>query len=131
MNNKDQIARNKSLGTYGEVAAEKYLVQKGLVAIERNFYARGGEIDLVMKDPKDDVYIMIEVKTRKSNTFGSGIDSVTPLKVKKIMKAATSYFLKKLKLREVPIYQIDVVCLEIKDQKISFEHFENVGFEGW
>ncbi len=124
----NQTQKNKSLGAAGEIIAANFLIKKGYQLIEKNVHAQGGEIDLVMKDPEN-IYTMVEVKTRKSNAFGDGASAITKSKLEKICSAAEHYFLKKLELNEVPDFQIDAVIVEIKNGEASCEHFEDVGME--
>ncbi len=130
MTTRKKIAQNKILGAKGEAVAAKYLMEKGLELIEHNFHAQGGEIDLVMRDPQHEEYVFVEVKTRKSRSFGDGLSAVTEGKIQKILKAIEDYFLKKLELKEVPEFRIDVVVLEVRDGRFFCEHIGNVGLEG-
>lgn len=49
-------------GKAGEDEALSYLVRQGLTLIERNFRCRGGEIDLIMQDGGEVVFV--EVSSR-------------------------------------------------------------------
>ncbi|WP_276661388.1 YraN family protein, partial [Syntrophomonas wolfei] len=60
---------NRELGLWGEELAAQYLGKKGYKILERNFYTRYGELDLVCE--KDDNIVFVEVKTRRSTRFGS------------------------------------------------------------
>ena len=55
---------NKILGNDGEKEATEYLIKNGYKIIERNFFCKRGEIDIIAKD--GDTIVFIEVKTRKS-----------------------------------------------------------------
>lgn len=54
-------------GKTGEKSAENYLIEKGYSLIARNFKAHPGEIDLIMLDGADLVFV--EVKAWKSLSF--------------------------------------------------------------
>jgi len=55
----------------------------------RNFRCRLGEIDLIMKD--EDCVVFAEVRYRKNADYGSGADSVTGTKQKRIIRAARRF----------------------------------------
>ena len=80
---------NKEIGNFGEDAACKYLQQNGIEVIKRNFYCRGGEIDIIAKD--GDTIVFAEVKTRKSSEFGTPGEFVDYRKQEKITATALYY----------------------------------------
>ena len=97
-------------GRATEAFAEKYLIQQGLKAIDRNVHCRQGEIDLVMRD--DDTFVFVEVKYRKNNHFGSAIESVSLAKQNKIRHCVAFFFHKKnLNEYNTPC-RFDVIALE-------------------
>ncbi len=77
------------LGIKAEKLAKQYLEQQGLVMLTRNFHCRGGEIDLIMQQEKNLVFV--EVRYRKNTAFGSPAETVTKTKQKKIITAANYY----------------------------------------
>ena len=76
----------KSIGSQGEQIAEQYLRKQGLQYLNRNANYRFGEIDLVMLDK--DTIVFIEVRVRSNPHYGSGAESVTFNKQRKLIKAA-------------------------------------------
>lgn len=78
-------------GLEGETLALEYLEQQGLVLVQRNYRCKLGEIDLIMRDK--DTLIFVEVKLRKSDTFGSAAAMVTHAKQKKLLKAARHFMM--------------------------------------
>jgi len=79
------------LGAWGEHQAEVYLLEHGMELLERNFRTRFGEIDLVMKQVEQLVFV--EVKTRSNDKFGMPEESVTPRKQEHLIKAAEQYLM--------------------------------------
>jgi len=73
-------------GRAAEEAAAKLLCAKGMTVVERNFRAKVGEIDLVLKD--HDEIVFVEVRARASAAFGGAAASVGGAKRRKLIKAA-------------------------------------------
>ena len=81
----------KKTGEYGEKVAEKYLNNRGYKTIAKNFHSQGGEIDLIMKN-SDNVFVFVEVKTRRNDKFGSPKDAITKKKIEKMLDAIQRFF---------------------------------------
>jgi putative endonuclease len=93
-------------GAQAEEAAAKFLTDRGLRLLERNYRCRFGEIDLVMSDGRTTVFV--EVRYRRNNTFGGSVESVTTAKRKKLLLAARHYMAAK---KEFPDCRFDAVLL--------------------
>lgn len=76
-------------GFAAEQMAATFLLDKGLILVERNFHCRFGEIDLIMQD--GNVLVFIEVKLRTSTAFGAAAYSITPKKQQKLLLTAQYY----------------------------------------
>lgn len=83
---------SRARGRKGEDIACEYLLQSGMAIMERNYYSRFGEIDIIANDDK--YIIFIEVKLRRKNSMVSGLESVTFLKQKRIIRTAKIYLSK-------------------------------------
>lgn len=79
-------------GNKGEDLACEYLQKQGYKILERNFRIRGGEIDIVAYDKE--YLVFVEVKTRYSHEYGLPVESITPWKIKYLLKTAQFYILK-------------------------------------
>jgi len=79
----------KSIGDFGEQEARKYLENKGYIFLDKNYRTRFGEIDIIMLDT--DTTVFIEVKTRKSSSFGYASEYVDFRKQDRIRKTCISY----------------------------------------
>jgi putative endonuclease len=101
------------LGQMGEDAAVAFLKQQGYHILERNFRNALGEIDIIAKDR--DTVCFIEVKTRKTDAFGSPFESVTKAKQRKIIFVALSYI--KSRGREEANVRFDVVSVILGDEE--------------
>lgn len=82
-------SRGRELGAAGEKAAADLLRSRGYQVVGAGFLARRGEIDLVCV--RRGVLVMIEVKTRTGDEFGSPLDAVGPRKRRALMSAAAEY----------------------------------------
>lgn len=79
----------RQIGNVGEDYIAQLLQRKGFRLLQRNFYIRGGEIDLILE--KQGKLIFVEVKTRSGNEFGSAFDSITAKKKQHLRRAAELY----------------------------------------
>jgi len=72
------MAAKDELGARGEHIAERHLVRRGLTVLDRNWRCPQGEIDLVLRDGDETVFV--EVKTRSSVAFGHPLEAITAAK---------------------------------------------------
>lgn len=79
----------RNLGDLGENLAMRHLTGKGYNLVARNYFIRGGEIDLIME--KDGILIFVEVKTRRNNNFGTAAEALTTIKKRKLLRAIRTY----------------------------------------
>ncbi len=113
----------KDEGDEGERLAAEFLSKKGYKIIERNFRIRGGEIDIIAIH--DNTLVFIEVKTRSSNKFGTPLESITPWKLKALIRTAQFYKIKHKNLPEG--MRVDAVTVEYDySGKPLIEHVENI-----
>lgn len=92
----------------------EYLENLGYKILERNFRIRGGEIDIVAKDPRGEL-VFVEVKTRWSHEYGLPVESVTPWKINFLLKAA-KFYVQKINWGDKS-YRLDFVGVDLIDSK--------------
>lgn len=80
------------IGEKAEQAALLFLEKKGLTLLARNYRCKLGEIDLIMRDNAEVVFI--EVRQRSHPNYSQAAESVTHAKQRKIIKTATHYLQK-------------------------------------
>lgn len=85
----------RAKGKHGEQLALNHLVNQGLMLVEQNFSSRYGEIDIIMRD--SDEWVFVEVRMRQSQAFGGGLESVTRSKQRKLINTAEYYMQKHYK----------------------------------
>ena len=115
----------KEIGNFGEKIAEQYLKQKGYIILDKNFECRQGEIDIIALDKKEIVFV--EVKTRRSNKYGTPSEAVNKIKQKHMFQSI-KYYLYIRNLTEEFI-RIDVIEVYIKDNEYKVNHIKQA-FEG-
>ncbi len=76
-------------GEAAEARALTHLTQQGLTLLQRNFRCKHGELDLIMLDNED--LVVVEVRFRKSDRYGSAAESVTVAKQSRIIAATHAY----------------------------------------
>jgi len=76
-------------GQRGERLAANYLQEQGLKPLRHNVLYRQGEIDLIMQDGEQLVFV--EVRYRQDDAYGGPLASVTISKQRKLIKAAQRY----------------------------------------
>lgn len=72
-----------------ESIAARYLEHRGLTVLTRNYRCRGGEVDLVCRDGR--TLVFVEVRLRRSASYGGAGASVTPTKQRRVILAAEHY----------------------------------------
>jgi putative endonuclease len=79
-------ATTDAVGAYGERVAARLLTEAGLVLLDRNWRCTSGELDIVARDGTTIVFC--EVKTRRTDQFGTPVDAVNPTKVRRLRALA-------------------------------------------
>jgi len=116
--------KRREVGILGEKIAVDYLSKQGYRVMETNFRCREGEIDIVAE--KDDFLVFVEVRTRRSTSFVTPEESVTPSKIERLITLGQTYIESHQDLP--PSWRIDVVAVELTHEaRVSrIELFENV-----
>lgn len=108
-------------GTGGEKLAEKFLTEKGFKLIEKNYHFGKGEIDLIFDD--NGILVFVEVKARRTDTYGEPEDSITPKKRKQIRRIAAGYLWEK-QIENVEC-RFDVIAIKWEDDKPQIKYIPN------
>jgi putative endonuclease len=83
------MAAKDELGARGERIAEQHLLRRGLTLLDRNWRCPQGEIDLVLRD--GDEVVFVEVKTRSSVAFGHPLEAITAAKLARLRRLAGAW----------------------------------------
>jgi putative endonuclease len=81
---------SRAKGNLAEDKANEFLLASGYRVLERNFYSRFGEIDIIAL--KDEVLHFVEVKSGLD--YESAVQNITPKKLSRLIKTAHVYMKK-------------------------------------
>ena len=104
----------KQRGDAAEALALAHLQGRGLRLVERNYRvargpsARGGEIDLILRD-RDGTLVFVEVRSRGSTAQGGAAASIGAAKRARLVFAARHYL---ARLAVLPPCRFDVVAID-------------------
>ncbi len=97
------------LGDLGEEAARRFLLDQGYQILAAKYRCRWGELDLVAQEGTELVFV--EVRTRRSTSFGTPEESLTPGKVRRL-QAACQHYLQHRAALDTP-WRIDLVTVRM------------------
>jgi len=83
------MAAKDELGQRGERIAERHLIARGFTLLDRNWRCPQGEIDLVLRDGDETVFV--EVKTRTSVAYGHPLEAITVAKLARLRRLAAAW----------------------------------------
>ena len=116
------MAHHNITGNLGENMAVKYFTEKGYNILHRNWRHSHWEIDIIAAY-KNKLHF-IEVKTRRTNTFGFPEDDVSKRKMKYLMSSAEEF------LYQNPVWsliQFDILSITLnKNDSVEFFLIEDV-----
>lgn len=102
-----RLSEKQAQGRDWEQTALRYLKRQGLAFIEANFTCKGGEIDLIMRD--GDTLVFVEVRQRADSKHGGAAASITPAKIRRLVRAAQVYL---LRFPRLPPCRFDVIAID-------------------
>jgi len=119
------MAQHNATGKLGEEVARAYLEKKGYRIVEQNWRTKRGEIDIIAK--KGDALVLVEVRTKVGEQFGSPEDTLTYAKKRRLLWNAKAYVANK---KYKGPCRIDAMCIVLKGdgttlpQRLS--HYESI-----
>ena len=115
---------NKKLGAIGETIAINYLKKNNFTVIEKNFFCKWGEIDIIAE--KNKRLHFVEVKTRTNLNYGRPEVAVTRQKYLRAKRAVLIY----LRTHDYPqyLFQIDIVAVlyDYQENSAQIRYFPNI-----
>lgn len=100
-------------GKKGEDKATDYLIENGFEIVRRNYYIRGGEIDIIAKDK--DILVFVEVKRLPSGNHEILQHELGLAKQKRIIKTAKSFLSNNRQYNDTLI-RFDVIVVDMPGQ---------------
>jgi len=122
--------KNSEIGKIGENRACEFLIKKGYEILERNYWRKFGEIDIIARAP-DQTLIFIEVKTLliKSGAQHKPEDNFTTHKFNKVKRVCEFFAASHDELiDEERGWRVDLVAVEFfeEDEGCIIRHYENL-----
>ena len=114
------MAQHNELGKKGEQLAIDYLVENGYSIVEKNYRFQKAEIDVIAQ--KENVLVVVEVKTRSTDYFGNPQDFVNPKKIKLLVSAIDNYVTEKDLDVEI---RFDIIAIVKQKNIFKIEHLED------
>ena len=114
----------KGIGKRGEDLAVEFLKSKGYKILERNWRYHHYEVDIIARN-KNNLLIIVEVKTRTTPVFGEPYEAVGREKEKNLMNAAEVYIYKN-KLRTET--RFDIISIVLSENKYHIDHIKDAFF---
>ena len=112
-----------AVGRYGEDVAAAFVARAGWTVLDRNWRCAEGELDLVALD--GDEVVAVEVKTRRSATYGHPAEAVTPRKLARVRRL-TARWLREHDVRARSV-RVDVIAVLVQRQGAAqVEHLVGV-----
>ena len=113
------MAEHNELGKKGEELALKHLKDRGYKILETNKRYQRDELDIIAE--KDNLLIIVEVKTRINDYFGKPEEFVTRAKQKRIVNAADQYIME----NDIDLEtRFDVVSVITNQKRTEINHIE-------
>ncbi len=103
------MRKTTALGARSERLAADYLSRAGLVVVERNVRLQAGEIDLVVRDGDETVFV--EVKTRVGDAESTPDEAITEAKLARMERLAEAYL--DAHDRSEAAWRVDVVAVVV------------------
>ncbi|WP_395077981.1 YraN family protein [Flavobacterium sp.] len=114
------MAEHNDLGKLGEELSVDFLQKKGYHILETNWTFQKAEVDIIAQ--KENILVVIEVKTRSSIDFGSPQDFVKPAKIQLLVKAINEYVISNDLDLEI---RFDIIAISKEGKNFNIEHLED------
>ena len=112
-------AGRAALGRRGEEFAVRWLEQRGLLVVDRNWRCARGEIDIVARD--GDVLAFVEVKTRSGQATGHPFEAVTAQKLGRLRHLVPAWF-RAHPEHSAPTIRIDCIAVTVIGDHVGIEY---------
>lgn len=114
------MAQHNEFGKQGEAVAQKYLLEKGYKILATNWRFGKDEIDIIARH--NSFLVIVEVKTRSTNSYGDPEEAVTNKKRKFLVRAADAYVEQHKVNEEV---RFDIISIVVTEKHWEVNHIED------
>ena len=116
---------DQRFGESAESLAEQMLRKKGYRVLGRNIRLPGGELDLIVR--QGEMLVFVEVKARRTETFGGAPYAIHRRKEERMIKLAAQYLAQNTSETTQPgPCRFDIVlCQQRSNGPIDIHHIEN------
>lgn len=116
----------KKIWDQAELLSIDYLKRNSYQIIDTNFkFSTFWEIDIIAK--LENIYVFVEVKFRSNDKFWEGIESITKIKLQKLLKTIY-YFCNKNKI-DLENIRFDVISITKWTKSYKLVHYKNQSLE--
>ena len=114
------------VGNVGERLARSHLEARGYHIVEANYRCRWGEIDLIAREGT--FWVFVEVRTRRSDAYGTPEESVTESKARRLMLTAQDYLRRQTAASSEAQWRIDLIAIRLGmgQRVLDVRHLENI-----
>lgn len=114
------MATHIEKGRFGEEIALNLLYEKGYIIHERNWRYQTKEVDIIAQEGNE--LVIVEVKLRSSNKYGTALQAITESKKQNLIIAANHY----VHSHGITLaVRYDIVAIDIdKDRSYKVEHIK-------
>lgn len=117
------MAAKDEVGRYGEDVAARDLAEQGWEVLARNWRCSDGELDIIAVE--GDTLVAVEVKTRRTATYGSPQEAVTWRKLTRIRRLIAAWLA--AQDRRFAAVRVDVVAVTVAGAgAASIEHLRGI-----
>ncbi len=107
---------------WAEEIARGFLEAKGYETLASNYTMRGAEIDLIMRQGID--FVFVEVRQRRSISYGAPAETINPRKILRLRQAALYYITKHYQRDDLPM-RFDVFLVLGTKKKYNVRHIRD------
>lgn len=112
------MAIHNVLGKTGEEFAARYLIENGYRILERDWHSGHRDLDIIAW--KEGMLIIVEVKTRRNENFGSPLEAISNQKIRSIMESTDAY----LRYRRLDCHvRFDIITLVGTTPPFQLTHY--------
>ncbi|MBI5463626.1 MAG: YraN family protein [Ignavibacteriales bacterium] len=108
-------------GNQGEDLAAEFLQRQGFTILQRNYRFERGEIDIVAQQGNEIVFV--EVKARRSATFGAPEEAVDERKQAQLRRVADGYLFEHQ--LEDQLCRFDIVAVDYASGALEIRHLQH------